>query len=83
MGLFPQLLRLDSEGSFAVLGRYRIDIGPAIGGDVILAGQLKGHTISLRVLPLSDFGLKPDSSPETFTLGAAFTPFPGPCPVEN
>jgi len=82
-GVFPQPLRLDSEGSFAVLGSYRIDIGPAIGGDVILAGQLKGQTIRLRVLPLSDFGQKPDSNPETFTLGAPFTPFPGPCPVEN
>jgi len=80
-GSFPQPLRLDSEGRFAVLGTYSVSVGPGIQFDAILSGQLTEGSVTVRVLPLgSSSGV--DTNPETFALGAPFQPFNGVCPIE-
>ena len=78
-GAFPQPLRLDALGRFAVIGDYVVNIGPVSGFTAILAGAADGQTATVSIFQLDG---APLDTPKTYALGMPYKIPPGPCPVE-
>jgi hypothetical protein len=79
-GNFPQPLSLDANGRFAVLGTWYVTQGPTVAYDAILTGQTDGHSLSFTVTAGNAFDTI--TAPETVSLGGAWGPFTGLCPIE-
>jgi hypothetical protein len=78
-GTFPQPVRLDSLGGFAVVGDYAVSLGPAGNFTALLSGSTDGQTATITISSLEGVPFDP---PKTYILGMPYTVPPGPCPVE-